>query len=171
MDTMALIWGMQGYGARSGNPAQADLKEMQYRTRVLLELLMERKDEIVLASVTVSEFLIRIPPARHKDVLAKIDEWFTVHPFDLPACALAASLWPRHKAATGAGSTDRKCIMSDVLIVATAKFAGATVFYSHDAKCRKLADSAGMKGEPLPLRHPELFRDKEIREKMNLPPR
>lgn len=171
MDTMTLIWGMQGYGAKSGNPLQPDLREMQYRARVLLELLTEAKEEIALASVAVSEFLVGVPPDRHKDFLAEIDKQFRVHPFDLPACALAANLWIQHKQLPKTGQVDRQCLKSDVLIVATAKMAGAAVFYSHDAKCRKLADLAGMKGEPLPARHPQMFRDKEIREEMNLPPR
>ena len=59
---------------------------MQFRARVLLELLEERKEEIVIASVAVSELLVGVPPPRHTDFLAEIDRHFRVHPFDLPAC-------------------------------------------------------------------------------------
>ena len=170
MDTMALIWGMQGFGAKGGNPRQPDLKEMQFRARVLLELLEERKEEIVIASVAVSELLVGVPPPRHTDFLAEIDRRFRVHPFDLPACALAANLWLQHKKLPQAGQVDRKCLKSDVLIVATAKLAGSTTFYTNDDKCRKLAALANMRGEDLPSRHPEMFRNKEIRDEMNLPP-
>ena len=146
MDTMTLIWGMQGFGARRGNPRQADLKEMQFRARVLLELLEERKEEIALPSVVVSEFLVGVPSGRHKDFLTEIDRRFRVHPFDLPACALAANLYLQQKPLPQSEQIDRKCLKSDVLIVATAKLAGSAVFYTNDAKCRKLAERAAMRG-------------------------
>ena len=170
IDTMTLIWGVQGFGAKSGNLRQPDLKEKQFRARVLLELLEDRKEEIVIASVVVSEFLIGVPSARHKDFLAAIDKRFRVHPFDLPACALAASLWLQHKKHPPAGQADRTCLKADMLIVATAKLAGSAVFYTNDANCRNLASLANMRAEDLPTKHPEMFRNNDLRKEMNLPP-
>ena len=43
------------------------------------------------------------------------------------------------------------------------KAAGATEFYSHDARCRKLAEALNMKSHDLPKRHPNMFVDSEIR--------
>ncbi len=40
---------------------------------------------------------------------------------------------------------------------------GATRFFSHDAKCRRLAEKAGMTGCDLPTHHPNMFRDQELR--------
>jgi hypothetical protein len=39
---------------------------------------------------------------------------------------------------------------ADVMAVATVKVHGATVFYSHDVLCRKVAERAGMAARDLP---------------------
>jgi hypothetical protein len=41
-----------------------------------------------------------------------------------------------------------------VLIIASANAAGATIFYSHEKQCRKLASQV-MKSEDLPTRDPD----------------
>lgn len=48
---------------------------------------------------------------------------------------------------------ERHVLRSDAMIVATAKAAGATEFYSHDRKCRALADIV-MTGRELPTHDP-----------------
>jgi len=54
------------------------------------------------------------------------------------------------------------------MIVATAKIAGAREFYSHDRKCRTLANLAGMVGKELPQNHPDMFKDKDFRREFGL---
>ena len=61
----------------------------------------------------------------------------------------------------------RTTLKADVMIVATAKVAGAAAFYSDESKCRRLADMAGMEGRELPTRHPHMFRDAELKGKLN----
>jgi hypothetical protein len=50
------------------------------------------------------------------------------------------------------------------LIVASAKVAGAALFFSHESKCRRLAIEAGMEAKDLPESSGDLFTDQEIDE-------
>ena len=76
---------------------------------------------------------------------------------------VGADLWLKHRQLPRDDQIPRQTLKSDVLIIATAVVAGATVYYSHDEKARALADLAGMRGEDLPTHHPNLFRDAEIK--------
>ena len=55
------------------------------------------------------------------------------------------------------------------MIVATAKAAGAAAFYTDDPKCQRLAMLAGMHGRGLPVKHPDIYRDAELADKLGLP--
>jgi hypothetical protein len=52
-------------------------------------------------------------------------------------------------------------LRADAMIVASAKGAGATEFYSNDDKCRALADLV-MIGRTLPRQSEKLFIDEEL---------
>src|SRR5262249_36340440 len=60
--------------------------------------------------------------------------------------------------------SDRKILKSDILIVASAKVAGATEFYSHESKCWRLAAEAGMAAFDLPQTSGNLLTDPEVSE-------
>jgi len=49
------------------------------------------------------------------------------------------------------------------LIIASAKVGGVTTFYSHDARCRKLAVRAGIRARDLPTHSEDLFIDAEMK--------
>jgi hypothetical protein len=60
-------------------------------------------------------------------------------------------------------SATRVCIKSDVMIVAAAKVAGATTFYSHEERVRRYAGMVGMVGKDLPLQGSHLFTEEEMK--------
>jgi hypothetical protein len=167
LDTMTLIWGLQSVGAQRGNLRQKNLTEMQLRAVILLDILEEKKEKIMIPSIAVSELLIKVEASQHGGYLAEIQRRFFVPLFDLPASALAAQLWLKHRALPKDEQIARTTLKSDVLIVASAKVAGATKFYSNERKCRKLASLAGMIAEDLPTHHPDMFRDAELKGKLN----
>jgi hypothetical protein len=68
---------------------------------------------------------------------------------------------PRTEAPMPGSHTALDCSRQDWRI---AKVAGATDFYSHDVKCRRLATMAGLSAHDLPTNHPNLFVDREIRQ-------
>jgi predicted nucleic acid-binding protein len=163
LDTMILIWGLQIAGSKRGNPRYQQLTEMQQRAAILLDVLEEKKEEIIVPTVTASELLVKVELAEHGNYLAEMQKRFFLPHFDLAAAALAAELWQKHATLSKDERIARKTLKADVMIVATAKVAGATAFYSHESKCRKLAEMAGMEGRDLPTRHPHMFRDAELK--------
>lgn len=167
LDTMTMIWGLQGIEPRGGNPRQRNLTEMQQRAVILLDILEEDKEKIVIPSVMVAELLVKVPLVNHFNYLGELQRRFFVPLFDLPAAALAATLWLKHKDLPKDEQTGRTILKSDVMIVASAKSAGASKFYSNDKKCRKLASLVGMEALDLPMSHPNMFRDAEIKGRAN----
>ena len=86
IDTMTLIWGLKkAFEAKDGNPRQVDLKQKQYRARVLLDILGKGEEKIILASVATAELLIGVPSDKHSEFLAEMMKQFDVRPFDLAA--------------------------------------------------------------------------------------
>ncbi len=134
-----------------------NVPEMQRRARLLMKLLDEQKAQIVIPSVIIAELLAGIDPAKHARVMGEFHDRFFCPPFDVNACPLAARLWQFERGLPGiqiglppVERSERRILKSDILIVATAKMAGATMFYSHDEKCRRLATEAGMQARELP---------------------
>jgi predicted nucleic acid-binding protein len=161
---MVLIWGIQE--ARTGaTPAGQDVPEMRRRAEILLEELFERKEKIVVPSVMVAELLVKIDSSKHGEFVAALQERFFCPPLDLRASAVAAELLQKYRPPPEAEHHARSIVKADVFIVATAKVAGATVFHSHDPKCRKIAELAGMEAKDLPVNPQSMFRYIEQEEK------
>lgn len=110
----------------------------------------------------VAELLVKVELARHGDFIAALQERFFCPPFDLRCSSLAAELWQFHAGLSKADRLERNVLKADVMIIATAKVAGASVFYSHDGRCRKLAEKTRMRAEDLPSHHPDMYRDAEV---------
>ncbi len=156
LDTMILVWELHR------KPVLAQ-KELQQRTRILLEQLDDDKSTVVVPSIVVAELLIPIKPEKHGDFIAELRRRFLCPPLDLQAASLAAELWQRHRGLPKTEQIKRRTLKSDVLIVATASVAGASIFYSHEAKCRRLARLAQLEAKDLPTHHENLFVDAEMR--------
>lgn len=158
IDTNTLVWGLQQpHYKRPKSGVTDELRSLRERSRWLFEDLAQRKTIVVVSSVAVAEFLIGVDPRRHGDMIAEIQEMFVIHPFDLPAMSYAARLWDRHRDLPKAEQLDRYVLKADVQIVATAKSAGVSTFYSHDKKARGLAETLGMNAMDLPTVAPDLF--------------
>jgi predicted nucleic acid-binding protein len=124
---------------------------MQRRAGVLLTELDEDEQRIIIPNIIVAELLLGVDPADAGKFIAELQNSFFMPTFDLRAALLAASLWQKHRKLPKASQIARSCLKADVMIVATAKVAGATRFYSHDAKARNLAKLAGLDAFDLPL--------------------
>jgi hypothetical protein len=112
--------------------------------------------------VTVAELLCAVEPQDHGNFVAALTNRFFCPTLDLRASALAAELWRYHRGLPSEQQIQRSVLKADVLIIATAKVAGATTFYSHDEKCRKLASRAGMRARDLPTHSQDLFINAEV---------
>jgi predicted nucleic acid-binding protein len=159
----ALPWGLR---PEKKQKISQDVAEMRKRAKWLLQEISDEGEQLCVPSVIVAELLAGVIPTKHANLLATFDAGFFCPPFDVKACALAARLWQFERGLPGvspglpkAEQTDRMLLKSDILIVASAKEAGAARFYSHDQKCRRLAKEAGMLACDLPVSSGDIFLD------------
>jgi predicted nucleic acid-binding protein len=171
LDTNILIWGGLRPPNADGAPLSSHAAEMTYRSQALLIDLEKKGEKIIVPVVSVAELLVPIDLNQRGAFLAVLTTRFFCPPFDMHAASLAAELWRFHRSLPASEHLDRKLLKADVLIVATAKVAGASAFYSHDAKCRKLAIHAGMKAFDLPTHCEDMFVDAELKKKLGVPTR
>ncbi len=161
IDTMTMVWGFRDPERPDDLPG---LKENRRRVQILFAELGVKRATIVVPTIVVAELLITLPTQAHGRFLAELNKYFFCPPFDLKACGLAAELWIKHRELPEEERLNRRTLKADSLIVATAKSAGATVFYSHDRKCRTLAEQAGMIAKDLPEHSEDLLTEAEIRQ-------
>jgi hypothetical protein len=140
------------------------------RSAILINMLEEDKERIVIPTVLVGEFLAGIDPKDHGNVIVELQKRFFCPEYDVRAASLAAELWEYNRGLPKDSSAKRNVIKADVMIVATAKVAGATKFYSHDSRCRAFAARAGMTASDLPHNHKDMFKNAEIRRQIGMNP-
>jgi len=158
IDSMVLVYA--GVVPRKSSETSTTLNELSLRAKMLLH--MKKDDTIVLPMVAVSEVLVPLPSAQKGLFAAKLSGKFLLAPFDMRAAVIAADLWVQHKSLpTDLRYKRRSVLKSDAMIIATAKAAGATEFYTHDRRCRVLADLI-MSAHDLPTHAPDLFLRGEI---------
>jgi predicted nucleic acid-binding protein len=165
----ALPWAMRPEKKRRAAPQ--NVPEMRRRAKILLKMLTNEGVDLCIPSVVILELLAGVEIQKHAKVLSEFEARFSCPPFDARASALAARLYQFERGLPGRSRglpkeerTDRPIIKSDVMIVASAKVAGATRFYSHDAKCRRLAKEAGMEALDLPTTSGNFATDQEATE-------
>jgi hypothetical protein len=168
LDTMFLIWALRK-DPRKEKLSEHDA-EMLRRSRILLRDLDEKKQIVILPAVAAAELLCPIDPKEHGKFIAVLTQRFFCPPFDIRAASLAAELWQYHRGLPSTEQTSRTVLKADVLIISSAKVGGASTFYSHDAKCRKLATHAGLKARDLPTHSENLFVNAEIDVDLPAPP-
>jgi predicted nucleic acid-binding protein len=141
------------------------LKELRRRAKLLLSLIQD--EIVVLPTVAIAEILVPVPASRRGLLLRTLTDQFDCRPLDLQAASIASELWAEYESVPADLQYDSRHVMrADTLIVATAKAAGANVFYSHDRKCRAMAKIAGMQAKDMPPRDPKgnLFEQQEAEE-------
>jgi PIN domain len=163
LDTMVLIWGGLRPPVARNPAASAHAVDMEFRSRVLIRDLEDRGEKIIIPTVAVAELLTALDDHLHGKFIAALTDRFFCPPFDLRAAAMAAQLWQWHRRLPPEQQIQRSILKADVLIIAVAKVAGASVFYSHDAKSRKLAAQAGMKALDLPTHSENMFTNAEMK--------
>ncbi|OHB68289.1 MAG: hypothetical protein A2V70_20405 [Planctomycetes bacterium RBG_13_63_9] len=151
IDSMVLVYA--GLVPRKSNEKSEDIKELSLRAKLLLH--MKRRDTIVLPTTAMAEVLVPVPEEQRGRVVAILSNMFFVASFDKPSAVIAADLWARHKKLPPDLQYKRRHVLkSDAMIIATAKSAGASEFYTHDRNCRALA-SLVMTAPSLPENDPD----------------
>jgi len=161
LDSMIVVYAGVAPSRKQTRPKNFD--ELRIRAKILLFQLARDKATVVFPTIAVAELLVPVPDAQKGILIAALNEKFVCGPFDLPASAIAAELWSRHaELPKELQYRERHVLKADAMILAAAKAAGVTEFYSHDRRCRKLAGLIGMKGRDLPAHGDDLFIEGEI---------
>jgi predicted nucleic acid-binding protein len=147
LDAMILTWWMR-------DDAPQDMKE---RVQWLVEELEEEKATIIVPTVALSEFLRGIQPKYHGQVIEFFRIRFVLAEFNVQAAAIASRLIQHRSLESTEGKPGaRVCMRADAMIVATAISHQATIFYSDDEECRKMA-AMHIEAKGLPNMGKELF--------------
>jgi len=126
--------------AKAATNTAEEKKRKELALRAALFLFEHQNDVLFLPAIAVSEILVPVPAAQRGTLASALAEKFNCPTFDLQAASIAADLWTRHKnLPADQRYADRQLLRADAMIVASAKAAGATCFYSHDKNCRTLA--------------------------------
>lgn len=152
LDTHILIWG----GIRELRADQQQRPEMVQRAKWLLAMLERDGTRIIVPTIVAAELAVPVAARRRGDFLAVLAANFIVRPFDLHAAAIAAELHAKTLKVPAKELPPRPVLSADVKIIATAKAAGASAFFSADAKCRRVA-ALVMEARDLPTHAEELF--------------
>lgn len=162
IDSMILVYA--GLVLAKPETKASDFDELQVRSRLLIFQLARRKSTVFLPTIAVAELLVPVPSAQKGVLIATLQSKFVCPAFDVHAAAIAADLWAMHsKLPQDLQYKKRHVLKADSMIIASAKAAGASEFYSHDKKCRALA-ALIMKSFDLPMNDPEdMFLEGDIR--------
>ncbi len=139
VDNHLLIWGVR-------NEASPGQEAMISKAVRYINFVDEQKDDILVPSVVVAEFLAGIADERSAAVLAVLERRFRVAPFDTPAAVVAAKIWRKVKSENAGlleelkdGGSSRPKIKADIQIIATAVVRKADRIITHDTGLQKLA--------------------------------
>lgn len=131
VDTQILIWAIK-------EEAESGQEDMIYRSKALFERLDKSDKKLLVPSIVVGEFLIRMPPETYQITSNLIERDFIVADFDIVAAAHYAKIWRAKQndkklmnELSALGKT-RQELKADRMIVATAIANGVECIYSHD---------------------------------------
>jgi predicted nucleic acid-binding protein len=162
-DNNILVWGTR----KDLDPVDdhgRDIADLQRRARVLFLELERKSIEVVIPEIVISEYLCGVPLKDHNAVISTFHERFFCQPFDALAAAISASLFFYSRSLDDELRRPKRLLKIDTMVVASAKAAICTVFYSNDERCRKLAQKAGMVAHDLPTHSSDLLVNLEARE-------
>lgn len=135
LDTMIMVWGVH----QTSKPTQAH--EIR-KAIALLEQLEREKVNILIPTVALGEFLIKIPTEHHLTTINQFTRRFLLAPYDAQTASVFATIWANKNPEIAELIEDipRATLRADCMIVATAVARNADCIYSHDPGLKKFAD-------------------------------
>ena len=134
IDNHILIWGIR----KEATPGQ---EPMILRAELFLKYLEESKTTVVVPSVVIGEFLVKVPVEKHQEVQDVLEKRFQIVPYDAVAAACAARIFQEHKTSgANRGNVSRDILKADIQILATAVTRKIGKLYTHDGDLAKLAE-------------------------------
>lgn len=134
IDTGILIWGVR----EQPDPGRPDLIQ---QCKLLIADHAARKIPIMVSSVVLAEYLMKMDDETRLIQLAIISKNYSVRAFDSKAAAVAAELYNKELFDNIREEDEiaRQCLKTDLKILANAISAGATTFYADDKHFKKMA--------------------------------
>lgn len=123
IDTMLLIWGVQG----QSEPSQ---RHMVPKTQKYLQYLDDNNIDVILPAPALTEFLQGIDPKDHAQYIPAFSN-FKIEPLDFRAARLAAEL-AHHAFPQLARANGKQGVRTDCMIAAIAIAAGADKIVTED---------------------------------------
>jgi predicted nucleic acid-binding protein len=137
VDSMTLVWGVRG-DRTEGDGAD----EQRRNANWLLQLFSARKTQVIVAAVSVAEYLTPLASTKHRAAIDVLNQRCLIQPFTSDCAALAAELFSLgKKMRVGGVAGGRAILRADTLIIATARIHGAACLYTNDIQCRELANT------------------------------
>ncbi len=153
LDSNVVVWGVRD--AKKKGRSKSD-REKTERCEWLFWDLCSKDAQIVLPSIAVAEVLRGISPSKHRKFLSELHKVFVIAPFDAKAASIAGRLWHERLKKLPDHPDPKVKLKADLFVVASAKAANASVFYSDDNGARKIA-ALSMTSRGLPSHKPTLF--------------
>jgi len=150
IDTQTLIYALK-------KPKNEAERELCRRSKLLFDAFADSGTQVIIPTVVIAEYLVGLDPARYGSFIAELQNRHICAPFDIRAACVAAELWRKHRRLPKRQQITRSTLKADVLVIATAKVAGADAIYSNDKKVRSLAEKTGLEGRGLPTHSENLF--------------
>lgn len=155
IDAMILIYA--GIVPSKNGDAKKSIADLHVRAMLLLDQLDRQKSTVILPTIAVSEILVPVPASESGALIRALGERFVCPTFDLPAASIAANPWAQHKTLPRDQKyKNRHVLKADAMIIASAKAAGDSEFYSNDRNCRTLA-AIVMEAKGLPSKPKSLY--------------
>ena len=134
LDNHILIWGIR-------QEATLGQESMILRAELFLKHLEETKTAVIVPSIVIGEFLVKVAIEKHEEVQAELEKRFRIVPYDAAAAACAARIFQEQKASkTVVENTPRDVLKADIQILATAITRKVGTLYTHDGPLTKLAE-------------------------------
>ncbi|MBF0408885.1 MAG: PIN domain-containing protein [Candidatus Riflebacteria bacterium] len=134
LDTQILIWGIR-------KEATGNQTKMIEKAEVFLQQLSTNYSAVLLPSIVIAEFLVKIPYSNHPQTISAFSKKFRIAHFDLKVASQYAKIWRERPQieTTKDPFISKRDIKADCMIIATALAHEAEVIYSHDDGLKKMA--------------------------------
>jgi predicted nucleic acid-binding protein len=135
VDSHLLIWGIK-------SEATLGQEKMIPIAKGFIKHLNDEHTKVMIPSIVVAEFLLKIPPTAFQTITNLIDMNFMVVSFDAKAACKFAEIWQQRFNEVKHSLTEpktRDALKADSMIVATAVANNAQCLYSHDEGVKSFA--------------------------------
>lgn len=140
-DTPVLIYLFDSPNSNTLSKQQLEERQRLGNTaKGLVKYLYEEGTEIILPTITITEYLTKVPAEFHEHVLNLLLPKFVIAAFDHKTASIAAALRnEKDSLLKEYPSQERECLKADIMIIATAIQYNCKVVYTNDDNMKTFA--------------------------------